>query len=129
LTKYVVYTLRQQFSRHGTPEAYFPFGSDEFSDFALKWEFDLITSSQSKCRAENAVKTAKRLMTQAADTGTDPLLAFLECCNTQTEVSDVTPTWVMFEYLDRRMRTPDNEAYSSQHQQRAADLQSAGGCH
>jgi Integrase zinc binding domain len=103
-SKDVIYTLRQQFARHGIPEVVIsdnsPFGSDEFSAFALKWEFEHQASSpnypQSNGWAENAVKTAKRIMRRAAESGTDPMLALLEWRNTPTETSNVTPTLVMF---------------------------------
>ena len=109
-SKDVVYALRQQFARHGIPDVVIsdnsPFGSEEFSEFARKWEFVHKTSSpnyaQSNGRAENAVKTAKRLMKKAAESNTDPLLALLEWRNTPTETSEVAPTQVMF---GRRTRT------------------------
>jgi hypothetical protein len=108
--KDVIYALRQQWARHGIPEQVIsdnnPFNSAEFSEFAAKWEFQHITSSpnfaQSNGRAENAVKTAKRLMQKEVEAGTDPLLALLDWRNTPTESSNKAPVEIMF---GRRTRT------------------------
>ena len=72
--KDIIYCLRQHFARHGIPAIVFsdnsPFRCGEFHQFAQKYEFDHQTSSprypQSNGKAENAVKTAKGLMTKAA---------------------------------------------------------------
>jgi len=74
-SKDVVYVLRQQFARHGIPTTVVsdnsPFGSEELSDFARKWQFEHITSSpnysQSNGKAEAAVKMAKILMRKATE--------------------------------------------------------------
>jgi transposase len=61
------------------------FKSAEFDRFASLYEFKQVTSSprwpQSHGRVENAVKTAKRLMTKAREEGSDPLPALLEWRN------------------------------------------------
>ena len=63
-----------------------PFGTAEFKAFADRWEFVHRMSSprfpQSNERVENAVKTAKRLMMKAKESGSDPLLALLDWRNT-----------------------------------------------
>jgi len=102
--KDVIDALRRQFARHGIPETVVsdnsPFNSREFKTFASRWEFKHVTSSpnysQSNGRAENAVKTVKRLMQKAAESGTDPLLAILEWRNTPAESSNLSPAQIMF---------------------------------
>jgi hypothetical protein len=92
-SKDVVYVLRQQFARHGIPTTVVsdnsPFGSEEFSDFTRKWQFEHITSSpnypQSNGKAEAAVKMAKILMRKSTEAVSDPLLSLLEWRNTPAE--------------------------------------------
>ena len=70
-----MYCLKQQFARHGIPDIVFsdnsPFLSREFKIFAANYEFRHDTSSprypQSNGKVENAIKTAKRLMTKAIE--------------------------------------------------------------
>ena len=76
----IIYAFRLQFARHGIPLEVVsdnsPFGAAEFKAFAERWEFEHTTSSprfpQSNGRAENAVKTAKRLMMKVTESGGDP---------------------------------------------------------
>ena len=115
--KDVVYALRLQFARHGIPimevvSDNSPFGAAEFKAFADRWEFTHVTSSprypQSNGRAENAVKTAKRLMIKASESGGDPLLALLDWRNTPSEQLGASPAQVMFSRRTRtRLPTPD----------------------
>ena len=108
--KDIIYCLRQHFARHGIPAIVFsdnsPFRCGEFHQFAQKYEFYHQTSStrypQSNGKAENAVKTAKALMTKAADEGLDPYLALLDWCNTPSEHSLLSPSQLLF---GRRTRT------------------------
>ena len=76
-----------------------PFGAAEFKAFAERWEFEHTTSSprfpQSNGRAENAVKTAKRLM-MVTESGGDPLLALLDWRNTPSEQLGASPAQLMF---------------------------------
>ena len=82
----IVYCLKQQFARHGIPEIVFsdnsPISALEFQNFAKKYEFSHQTSSpgypQSNGKVENAVKTAKTLMTKAGEAHSDPFLALLD---------------------------------------------------
>ena len=77
--KDIIYCVRQHFARHGIPAVVFtdnsPFNCAEFKQFAYNYEFEHQTSSprfpQSNGKVENAVKTAKGLMTKAADEGLD----------------------------------------------------------
>jgi len=114
--KDVIYALRLQFARHGIPIELVsdnsPFGAAEFKEFAARWEFMHTTSSprfpQSNGRSENAVKTAKRLMTKASESGGDPLLSLLDWRNTPSEQLGVSPAQLMFGRRTRtRLPTPD----------------------
>ena len=100
----ITYCLRQHFARHGLPSEVMtdnsPFASQEFKRFADKYEFEHVTSSprypQSNGRAENAVKTAKRLMTKAKEANSDPLLAILEWRNVPSEQLGLSPVQAIF---------------------------------
>jgi hypothetical protein len=100
----IVYCMKQQFARHGIPDTVMsdnsPFNSREFKAFAAKYEFQHITSSpryaQSNGRVENAVKTAKRLMTKAREDKRDPYLALLEWRNTPSDSIGMSPAQVLF---------------------------------
>ena len=58
--------------------------------------------SQSNGKVENAVKTAKRLMTKAVESGNDPFLALLEWRNTPSEQLGQSPAQIL---MGRRTRT------------------------
>ena len=64
--------------------------SDRFKKFEEDWNFEHVFSSphypQSNGKAENAVKTMKRPMTKATESGRDPWLPLLEYRNTPSEV-------------------------------------------
>ena len=106
----MIYALRLQFARHGIPLEVIsdnsPFGAAEFKKFAERREFKHTTSSprypQSNGKVENAVKTAKRLMTKAVESGGDPLLGLLDWRNTPSEQLSASPAQLMF---GRRTRT------------------------
>lgn len=108
--KDIVYCLKGQFARHGIPEICFsdcsPFAAQEFQAFAKAYEFVHITSSPrypvSNGKVENAVRTAKRLMTKALEDKQDPFLALLEFRNTPSESLNLSPAQIMF---GRRTRT------------------------
>ena len=82
------------FTRYGVPDVVVSdngpqFDSAEFTTFAKKWGFEHITSSpcypQSNGKAENAVKTVKRLFTKCRASGQSEYLALLDWCNTLSE--------------------------------------------
>jgi len=85
----VIYALKCDFARHGIPSILVsdnsPFGAQEFAVFAKQWEFKHSKISprysQSNGRAENAVKTAKRLMAKALEA--TPILS-LACWSGET---------------------------------------------
>lgn len=100
----IVYCMKQQFARHGIPDIVMsdnsPFNSREFRAFATNYEFQHVTSSprypQSNGRVENAVKTAKRLMTKAREDKRDPYLALLEWRNTPSDSMGTSPAQIIF---------------------------------
>jgi len=74
--------------------------------------FTFTTSSprwpQANGRSENAVRTAKRLMTKAAEAGSDPFLSLLDWRNTPSEQLGLSPTQLMFGRRTRsRLPTAD----------------------
>ena len=80
-------------ARHGIPYKMVSdngpqFSSQEFKVFKDCYEFDHVTSSptypQSNGKAENAVKTAQRIMLKALEAGSDPYLGLLDLRNTPT---------------------------------------------
>ena len=83
-----------------------PFNSSEFRNFAALYEFEHRMSSpyhqQSDGKAENAIKTVKRLMQKALEAHSDPYLALLDFRNTPTESFGVSPAQRL---LGRRVRT------------------------
>ena len=97
--------LKKRFATHGIPDTFHsdngpPFSSNEFSAFAVMYEFKHVTSSpeypQSNGKVENAVKTAKNLMKKSASTSSDFQLALLDWRNTPTEGMKSSPAQRMF---------------------------------
>ena len=77
----VITSIKSLFARHGIPEKLYSdngsqFSSREFQEFASNWQFDHQTSSphypQSNGKIENAVKSAKKLLTKAKASGQKP---------------------------------------------------------
>lgn len=99
----IVYCLRLQFSRHGIPSYVHsdnsPFNSMEFKQFADKYEFEHVTSSphysQSNGKAENAVRTIKKLMKKAKEDNSDIFLALLEWRNSPSENLTLSPVQIL----------------------------------
>ena len=86
----VIHKAKAHFARHGIPDCVVSdngtqFSSEQFQKFSRKWGFEHITSSpgyaQSNGKAENAVKTAKRLLKKAKADNKDPYLAILDFRN------------------------------------------------
>ena len=106
----VIYVLKQHFARYGVPSVVFSDGAfvcQEFQKFADSYEFEHHTSSprfpSSNGKSENAVKTAKKLMTKALESGSDPFLALLEWRNCPSEQLSQSPVQLL---MGRRTRTP-----------------------
>ena len=107
----VIKVFKSQFARHGIPDTLFTdngtqFVSEEFQDFAKAWQFDHKTSSphfpQSNGKVENAVNSAKRLLTKAKASGKDPYLALLDWRNTPSADMESSPVQRLF---GRRTKT------------------------
>ena len=88
--------MKEVFARCGIPNVVVSdndpqITSAEFSAFATTWHFDHKTSSshhhQSNGKAENAVKTVKRLFSKCKESGQSEFLVFLDWRNTPTEGS------------------------------------------
>ena len=101
----VIKTIKGHIARNGLVDELVsdngpPFNSKEFSDFALSYEFKHTTSSpgypQSNGKAENSVKTVKRLIKKALHAGADPYLALLDWRNTPTEGVGSSPAQRLF---------------------------------
>jgi len=110
-TKGVTKVLGEMFSRYGVPEEVMSdngpqFSSAEFRVFAREWGFKHVTSSphypQSNGKAENAVKTVKRLFTKCRDAKKSEYQALLDWRNTPTEGMGTSPAQ---RFLGRRCRT------------------------
>ena len=110
--------LMIMFTRYGVPDTLVSdngpqFSSEEFRRFATRWGFEHITSSprypQSNGKAENAVKTVKRLFTKCAESGQSEIRALLDWRNTPTEGMSTSPAQ---RFLGRRCKTllPTNMA-------------------
>ena len=107
----VVYKLKAHFARHGLPLTLISdggpcFSSNEFRIFLGKYEVEHIMSSprypRSNGRAENAVKTCKRILKRAIADNRDPYLALLDWRNAPSEKLGLSPAQLLF---GRRTRT------------------------
>lgn len=83
------------------------FASEEFTSFAQKWGFDHVTSSsprypQSNGKAENTVKTVKRLFIKCRESGQSEFLALMDWRNTPTEGLGTIPAQ---RFLNHRCKT------------------------
>ena len=88
------------FAGHGIPDVVVSdngtqFASTEFASFVKKWNFEHVTSSphyaQSNGKAENAVKTVKRLYSKCKEDGTSEFLVLLDLRNTPSEGMGTSP--------------------------------------
>lgn len=107
----VIRELEIIFGRFGVPDTVLTdngpqFASTEFAVFAKNWGFNHVTSSphhpQSNGKAENAVKTIKRLFTKCKASGQSEFMALLDWRNTPTEGFTTSPAQRL---LGRRCRT------------------------
>lgn len=107
----VIKALKVMFARYGVPNVIVSdngpqFASAEFRAFAAKWGFQHVTSSprypQSNGKAENAVRTIKRLFTKCRHAKQSEYQALLDWRNTPTEGVGSSPAQ---RFLGRRCRT------------------------
>ena len=107
----VIEFLKEQFSRHGIPDALVTdngpqFTSQEFKQFTHSWEFVHVSSSphhhKSNGKVEAAVKVTKSLLKKALEDNKDPWLALLDQRNTPTESLGSSPVQ---RSMSRRTRT------------------------
>ena len=104
-TSTVSKALRIMFARYGVPDVLISdngpqFASVEFESFARKWGFEHVTSSphypQSNGKAENAVKTVKRLFSKCKENSRSEFMALLDWRNTPTEGLGSSPAQRFF---------------------------------
>ena len=107
----VIRSLSEQFARWGVPDTLVSdngrqFSSAEFATFAREWGFHHITSSprypQSNGKAENAVRTVKRLFAKCQHSGESEYRALLAWRNTPTAGMEMSPAQRI---MGRRCRT------------------------
>ena len=107
----VITKMKAHIARYGLPNKLMSdngpnFTSREFKLFTDNYNIEHTTSSptyaQSNGKAENSVKTVKKIMQKALDAHADPYLAFLDFRNTPTEGYTTSPAQRM---LNRRTRT------------------------
>ena len=107
----VIKEMKGVFARHGAPDVLVTdngpqFASAEFATFAKDWTFEHVKSSphypQSNGKAENAVKTVKRLFTKCRESGQSEYLALLDWRNTPTEGVGTSPAQRL---MGRRCKT------------------------
>ena len=107
----IIKELKATFARYGVPDILVTdngpqFASAEFAVFAKAWGFDHVTSSphhpQSNGKAENAVKTVKRLFKKCKESGQSEFLALLDWRNTPTEGVGTSPAQRL---MGRRCKT------------------------
>ena len=110
-SKSVIRSLVAIFSRFGVPDTLVTdngpcFDSSEFAKFADQWNFQHVTSSprypQSNGKAENAVRTVKRLFTKCGAAGVSEFQTLLDWRNTPSEGIDSSPAQRL---LGRRCKT------------------------
>ena len=110
-TSGVTKALKAMYARYGVPDTLVTdngpqFASAEFAMFAKTWGFEHITSSprypQSNGKAENAVKTVKRLFSKCKEAGQSEFLALLDWRNTPSEGVGTSPAQ---RFLGRRCKT------------------------
>ena len=110
-SKSVIRSLMAIFSRFGVPDTLVTdngpcLDSSEFAKFADQWNFQHVTSSprypQSNGKAENAVRTVKRLFTKCRAAGVSEFQALLDWRNTPSEGTDSSPAQRL---LGRRCKT------------------------
>ena len=99
-TQAVVRELMTMFVRFGIPEILvtdngLQFSFNEFQVFAKSWSFNHVTASplhpQSNGKAENVLRTVKRLFEKCKETSVSEFQALLDWRNTPSEGMDTSP--------------------------------------
>ena len=107
----VIKEMKAVFARYGIPDVLVTdngpqFASAEFAAFAKTWMFKHTTSSphhpQSNGKAENAVKTVKRLFIKSKESGQSEFLALLDWRSTPSEGIGLSPAQRL---MGRRCKT------------------------
>ena len=107
----VTKVLKAQFARYNVPDTAVSdngpqFSTKEFATFSKSWGFTHVTSlpryPQSNGKAENAVKTLKRLLTKCHESGQSEHLALLDWHNAASEGLGTSPAQ---RFLGRRCKT------------------------
>lgn len=107
----VMHKLKSHFARHGIPDQVVsdngpPFGAHDFKRSMDRYEIENLTSSprypRSNGKADNAVKTAKHIMTKALESNSEPYLALLDWRKTPSEWMESSPVQRLF---GRRTKT------------------------
>ena len=110
-SKAVIKALKEIFARFDIPDEVVSdsgpqFSSAEFAVYAKTWSFDHVTSSpthvHSNGKAENAVKTVKRLFTKCQESGHSEYLALLDWRNTPSQGIGTSPAQRL---MGRRCKT------------------------
>ena len=101
----VIQVLKRTFSCHGIPESLVSdngpaYASEEFHEFASKWELRCITTSphylQANGKSESAVKICKNLLKKSQLPKSDIHLALLNHRNTPTEPKNTSPAQCLY---------------------------------
>ena len=131
----VVRELKTMFSCFGIPEILVTdngpqFSSNEFQVFAKSWSFSHVTTSprypQSNGKAENSLRTVKRLFEKCKETSVSEFQALLDWRNTPSEGMDTSPAQHL---MGRRCRTllPMSESLLRQSYPRHGDVRALAG--
>uniref|UniRef100_A0A3Q2Z869 Gypsy retrotransposon integrase-like protein 1 n=2 Tax=Hippocampus comes TaxID=109280 RepID=A0A3Q2Z869_HIPCM len=113
----VITCMKAIFSRHGIAHQVFSdngpqFANEKFRHFAEEWDFKHMTSSphfpQSNGLVESSVKTVKRLMHKAADSGTDFYRSLLVYRTTPLECGMSPAQLLMGRVLRSNLPVPEN---------------------
>lgn len=113
----VITCMKAIFSRHGVASQVFSdngpqFANEKFRTFAKEWDFKHTTSSphfpQSNGLVENSVKTVKKLMYKAADSGTDFYRSLLVYRTTPLECGMSPAQLLMGRLLRSNLPIPEN---------------------
>ncbi|KAL1447548.1 hypothetical protein WDU94_012414 [Cyamophila willieti] len=113
----VISHVKSIFARHGIPQIVVSdngpqFSSQEFKEFARKYEFQHITSSpmypRSNGEAESAVKIIKKMLAKCLHDNSDPYIAMLNLRNTPKNFGPSPAQLLFSRVLNSRIPTQNN---------------------